>query len=125
MARKNFATSFFGVAKPEDLIGRILKVSFRSTGDEVSYVLYSKINSFSIDNSELSFPPILYGQGNNTVQISIFEGNEFHISSYRSDWVAVSKDLGRYAQISESGYYYSNPKEKMTRGLTRGKIELI
>lgn len=109
---------FLNVKNLEDLIGKTLKVSFtfndtqddKKNGNLTPQVLLSKITSLTLDDGELSFPPITLGQGSETLQLSIFSGKltgvEFHIS-------IIDRER------KQTSYYYST-KTNETTGFVKG-----
>ncbi len=111
--------AFFNLKKPEDLLGKRLKISFtqndtnddKANGNLIPQNLFLLINSFTFENSQLAFSPIPLGQGNEFVQVSIFSKNEYHI--------VISDNKER-----QLGYFFSTKEHKST-GIIRGKISIV
>ena len=105
--------SFLGVNKPEQLMGKSIKISFFHSGDDVFYNFLFTVASYSLDKNELAFPPILFAQGLRKIQLSIFSDNNFHITITNNN-----------AKQSQEAYFYSGIKIK-SDGISKGKVQLI
>jgi len=105
MIKKQILSSF-GIRTPKDLIGRILEV-------------YFQIDTFTLRSCELAFPPKPFDQGGKHVQVSVFEGGEFHIVliNDRAKSHKPTEDI-------EAGYYHSSKRYK-SKNIKRGKIKLV
>ena len=118
MIKKQILSSF-GIRTPKDLIGRILEVSFWSDADDCHYSMYFQIDTFTLRSCELAFPPKPFDQGGKHVQVSVFEGGEFHIVliNDRAKSHKPTEDI-------EAGYYHSSKRYK-SKNIKRGKIKLV
>ena len=116
--KQKILLAMLGLQKPNELCGKCLEVTFtqndteddKSDGNLIEQTLFFFVISFTLEDGQLSFPPVPLGQGNEFVQVSIFGKDRYHI--------AISNKQG-----NQIGYYFSNSEFKSV-GVIRGKISI-
>lgn len=109
--------AFLGVKTLKELLGKTMRVSYLEWdeypgGNSMYGECYFLIHTVTKESSEINFPPVAIGQGGQSIQVSIFGPNDFHIA------------LRDESTKSQAGYFHSTRKDFIDC-MTKGDIEIL